>query len=93
MEKVTEGDNTGWSLLGRNPVNYGNIGNQVIDLSESIASGNYLGAVGNNSFSAGRNTLAEGDFSVALGRLGYASGFGAMAISGGEASCHYAFSM
>ena len=35
LEKITEGGNTGWRILGRNPDNYANIGQQAIDFSFS----------------------------------------------------------
>ncbi|VAV83976.1 hypothetical protein MNBD_BACTEROID02-844, partial [hydrothermal vent metagenome] len=35
LEKITENGNTGWRLIGKNPANYGDIGNNATDLSSS----------------------------------------------------------
>ncbi|MCF6182597.1 tail fiber domain-containing protein [Lutibacter sp.] len=88
LEKITEGGNTGRRLIGQNPANYGNIGNNAVDLSYSAtnltlygATGNYSTAMGiktrasgNISTSMGSNTLASGSVSTAMGLLSLASG-------------------
>ncbi len=73
LEKITE-TNQGWRILGRNPNNYGDIGQDAIDLSYSDSSSSTKGATGDISFSKGYNTTAQGDYS-------HAEGFGTIAIN------------
>jgi len=80
LEKITEGGNTGYRLLGSNPSRHGNIGSGAIDFSyqpfnselgatgtNSIAVGNETNASGNNSVAMGFGANAEGDNSIAMG--------------------------
>jgi len=75
LEKITEGGNTGWRLLGRNPANYGNIGLDAVDLSinNSFASST-RGATGISSIAMGFFTIASGFSSTAMGSQTTASG-------------------
>ena len=74
LQKITEGGNTGWRILGRDTANYGNIGNVAIDLSFSDAMSSSIGATGSLSTAIGRNTTASGGYSIAMGNLTTASG-------------------
>ena len=79
LEKITEGGNSGWRLIGKNPNHYGDIGNEAVDLSEGC--NNSSGAVGDYSFAEGYKTHAGGDIShaegcstLALGKCSHAEG-------------------
>ena len=74
LERITEGSNTGWRILGRNPDNYGDIGDGAIDFSYSSSASPTRGATGNYSFAEGRDTTASGYYSHAEGRRANASG-------------------
>jgi hypothetical protein len=74
LEKITEGGNTGWRLIGQNPANYGNIGVNAKDISSSTGSSTTKGATGNNSIAIGTNVTASEQSSVALGNSTMASG-------------------
>jgi hypothetical protein len=67
LEKITEGSNTGWRLIGRNPANYGNIGMNAVDISSSLTASSTRGAQGEYSFAQGRNTRASATAAVAFG--------------------------
>ena len=53
LEQITEGSNTGWRLIGRDPNNYGDIGNGAIDLSYGSSASTTYGATGDYSFCVG----------------------------------------
>ncbi|MBK6365472.1 MAG: tail fiber domain-containing protein [Saprospiraceae bacterium] len=80
LENITEGGNTGWRLLGRNPGNYGNIGEDAVDLSENINVSATTGATGDNSLASGSQTTAFGFYSTAMGFRTTALGPAATAI-------------
>lgn len=91
LEKITEGSNTGWRLIGVNPANYGNIGPNAVDLSTSSASSSTMGATGNYSYAEGYTTTASGNLSHAEGSYTTASGYSSHAegyttIASGEYS-------
>lgn len=69
--EITEGVNTGYAHKYRadNPDNYGNIGDQAIDLSYSTAASSIMGALGGRSFLTGVNnrTSTSGYISVIIG--------------------------
>lgn len=68
LEKITEGGNTGWRLLGSDPNKYGDIGSNAIDLSiNNFIISNIHGATGNSSFASGVATKARGYGSSAIG--------------------------
>jgi len=67
LERITEGGNTGWRLIGRNPNNYGNIGMNAVDISTSTSASATRGATGQYSFAQGLNTRAFGTSAVSLG--------------------------
>jgi len=74
LEKITEGSNTGWRLIGQDANNYGNIGSNAIDVSFSPTSSTEKGATGTFSFTEGVNTIASGSFSHAQNTSTTASG-------------------
>jgi len=80
LAKVQEGGNDGWRILGRNPDNYGDIGQGAIDFNESLILSTTVGATGYNSFAAGTRTTASGRQSAAFGDGTVADNYGAMAV-------------
>lgn len=108
LEKITEGGTTGWRLLGRDPNNHGNIGEDAVDLSlssivsatngatgaASIAMGQQTLASGNTSTALGINTTASGTYSTAMGASTNATGYASTAMgSATTASDFYAVAM
>lgn len=72
LESISDdGINTGWRLISRSPLNYGNIGQDATDVSTSDGWG--VGATGNYSFAEGLNTNAEGTSAHAEGERTFAS--------------------
>ena len=67
LKKVNEGNGDGIIIASRNPLNYGNIGSNAIDLSFSDTASSTRGATGLSSFSAGDRTTASGQFATSLG--------------------------
>ncbi|MEO1033177.1 MAG: tail fiber domain-containing protein [Bacteroidota bacterium] len=67
LEQLTEDGDTGWRLIGKDPNNYGDIGANAVDLSQSTISSSSHGATTLAAFAAGTNTTASGFSSVALG--------------------------
>jgi hypothetical protein len=93
LEKITEGGQTGWRLIGSDPANFGDIGNNAVDISSPGVMPN-SGALGTSSLAAGANNYATGYTSVAFGNENVASGAGA--IVGGfdsGATGDYAFAI
>lgn len=102
LERLTENGNTGWRLIGRDPNNYGDIGEGAIDFSHSTSPSNENGATGEKSFAFGTdakatgiysfaigdNTEAKGEYSEAIGRNTYAVGPFSKALFGGTAIGH-----
>jgi Chaperone of endosialidase len=74
LEKITENGKTGYRLLGRNPINHGNIGEEALDLTYSETAGTTLGATGDYSIAMGAETTASGFVSTAMGDYTTASG-------------------
>jgi hypothetical protein len=74
LERITEGANTGWRLIGRNPANYGDIGSGAVDFSNSNTASTVRGARGSNSVAYGVNTRAVGSSSDAGGNSTQANG-------------------
>jgi len=94
LEKITEGGNDGYRLVGKSPTFYGDIGEQATDLSESVGVTIFAGAVGDYSFAFGNGTYAEKDYSTAGGLASSATGVAALAVgstvrAGGEASVSF----
>ncbi len=84
IEQVTEDGNTGLRRSDANPANYGNIGNDALDLSVSFSPSTTRGATGNLSFALGGGTTASGRLSTSFGRRTVASG--RFSIAGGDSS-------
>ncbi len=80
LEKVTESGKTGYRILGKDTANYGNIGNNAIDLSNQSNASNTTGSTGDYSINAGYNTTASGVNAVAFGNGTVASGYLATAM-------------
>jgi hypothetical protein len=73
LEKITEGANTGYRILGRDPANYGNIGSNAVDLSVSNAASTTKGATGKYSVAMGESNIASGYVATAMGTYTIAS--------------------
>ena len=67
LEKLEDNNKVGWRILGRDPNNFGEIGDQAIDLSTSDDPGSINGATGKNSFAVGSVVQASADMSAAIG--------------------------
>ncbi len=67
LENLTESGTSGWRLTGANPENYGDIGLNAVDLSDSQEASTIYGATGNNSTSLGFISTASGFGSMSLG--------------------------
>jgi hypothetical protein len=86
LEKVNEGNGNGIIIRGRNPLFFGNVGQDAVDLSYNFIT-NTRGATGRGSFTTGVNTYADGQFSAAMGRATEATGYASVALGeGGVAS-------
>lgn len=88
LELISEGNNDGYRLIGRNALYYGNVGNDAVDFSASDTQSTSFGAIGNNAIAFGITTKASGIGSLATGRnteanagLSTAMGFGSQANS------------
>ena len=75
LEAIDEGNGIGWRLIGRDATNYGNIGNNAVDLSLSTVSGETHGATGSGSFVTGGSNIANNTYSVAMGSTNTATGY------------------
>ncbi len=84
LETLNEGSGNGWRLVGKDPVNYGNIGLNAVDLSHSSAISSTRGATGANATTLGFDTTASGDRSTAMGSSTTASGFRSTAMGNGS---------
>ncbi|MEM5565199.1 hypothetical protein WNY78_08785 [Psychroserpens sp. AS72] len=93
LEKITENDGTtdktGWRLVGQDPIYYGPIGNNAIDLSISVDTFYPMGAVGDFSNAFGVGTRAVGEFSTTLGFGTLASGNNSTAIGNRSTASGY----
>lgn len=82
LEQLNEGNGNGWRLIGQDVNNFGNIGNNAVDLSTTTFPNTTYGATGNSSFTAGIVTTASGFGATALGNGSSASGENAFAAGG-----------
>ena len=80
LEALDEGNGIGWRLKGKDPDNYGNLGEGAVDFSHSIAASTSRGATGLYSTAFGIHTIASGDGSIALGNTVTASGLNSTAM-------------
>ena len=76
LEEITEGPNTGYRIVGRDTANYGDIGDNAVDLSYSSLASTTNGASGDYSTAMGFRTSASENFSTAMGNFTRASGIG-----------------
>ena len=67
LEAIDEGNGTGWRLIDRDPANYGNIGSNAVDFSDSDEATNTNGAVGSRSFVTGKNNEGQVPYSSIFG--------------------------
>ena len=67
LSTITEAGNVGIARTGRNPLNYGNIGANAVDLSLSTVPSSAYGATGVNSFATGKLNQASGSYSSSEG--------------------------
>ncbi|MFC0604196.1 tail fiber domain-containing protein [Winogradskyella pulchriflava] len=74
LEALDEGNGIGWRLVGVDDNNYGNIGNEAIDLSINNITSTVYGATGNRSVALGFSTEASGAYAMATGYNTEASG-------------------
>ncbi len=58
----------GWRLIGRNPSNYGLVGHNAVDFSNSLDNSSSNGATGNYSAAFGVSTISSGEASFAQGK-------------------------
>ena len=86
LEQITEGANTGWRLIGKEPLNYGDIGNEAVDLSHSETASSTLGATGTYSVAIGYENTASGDRSFVGGISSISSGSNSIAFGAGAAA-------
>ena len=88
LQQVKEGTNTGYRILGGNPLNHGKIGKNALDLSyQSLAIKG--GAEGDYSTAIGDLALAAGDYSTAIGHGVVASGYASTAMGLGTTAESY----
>ena len=74
LSSVTEDEKTGVRLYTEIAANYGNIGSNAVDLSNSSATSDLRGATGDSSTAMGGDTTASGITSTAMGNTTVASG-------------------
>ena len=67
LEAIDEGNGAGWRLIGRDPDNYGNIGEGAIDFSNSTEATNENGSVGDGAITFGTNNINESGQSIVTG--------------------------
>lgn len=67
LESIDEGNGNGWRLIGRDPDNYGNIGLNAIDFSNSDAVSTERGSTGENAITFGNNNINQQSGSIVLG--------------------------
>ncbi len=68
LQRITEGSQSGWRLIGQDGANRGEIGVEAIDMSISNIVSSIQGATGNYSFAQGYNTIAQGVASHTIGQ-------------------------
>ncbi|RED42123.1 trimeric autotransporter adhesin [Winogradskyella eximia] len=80
LEAVNEGNGLGLVKVGRVAANYGNVGENAVDLSYSQFTGNATGATGIASTAMGVNSIASGSYSTAMGIATKADAYNSAAI-------------
>jgi hypothetical protein len=76
LETINESNGTGLVKAGRVAANYGNVGENAVDLSQSNSTSTTRGATGFYSTAMGLITTASGAFSTAMGRATTAESYG-----------------
>jgi len=90
LEKITENNNTGYRLRGRDPDNYGDIGIDAVDFSISNSASTTSGATSDGTFAVGYKTEASWSYAAAFGSRSKAAGISAFASgTGSEAAWDY----
>ena len=74
LKRLTESPYTGWRFSNAVAANYGDIGDEAVDLSYSDGASPTKGATGQNSTAMGYITTASGEYSTAMGYATIASG-------------------
>ena len=77
LEALDEGNGVGWRLIGQDADNYGNIGLNAVDLSNSTSASSTTGAVGISTFAQGEDHQIDAGYSAAFGwnnKILYAGG-------------------
>ncbi|WP_299605447.1 hypothetical protein [uncultured Aquimarina sp.] len=80
LEAIDEGNGKGWRLIGSNADNYGDIGENAIDLSVSSNASTTNGALGFSSFALGYNASAQNSYDTSIGNFAISSGASSTAI-------------
>jgi hypothetical protein len=73
IKAIDEGNGIGYVIANRDPLNYGNVGNRAVDLSNNSFANTTYGATGTNSNASGSGTTASGNWSTASGSFTNAS--------------------
>lgn len=89
LETLDEGNGVGYRLKDKDATNYGDIGENAVDLSNSESTSTTYGAIGNYSTALGNITTASGFGSMSLGvatkaESYYSMAIGALNIGGGN---------
>ena len=90
LQRLTESGITGWRFSTAVAANYGNIGDEAVDLSYSDGASTTRGATGLGALAMGDNTTASGDYSTAIGAFTNASGSVSTAMGDGTTASGYA---
>lgn len=77
--RITEDGKTGWRLYGKDPNNYGPIGQDAVDLSISTEANTERGATGTGSLASGNEVIASGAYSLGIGHGVISKGVSAIA--------------
>jgi len=89
LEIMNEGNGDGWRLIGRDPANYGNIGENAVDFSNNDVASSAYGATGDNSIAMGYQATASNGWSIAIGREAMASNYYSVALGPHSESSGY----
>lgn len=86
LEKITEGGNTGWRLIGRNAANFGDIGSQAVDFINSTGASTTRGVLSTSAVGFGQNNsiAANAPYSIITGANNAISGGGYGLVVGGN---------
>jgi len=80
LQLIDEGNGEGYRLIGKDPLNYGDIGLKALDLSDTQVANDIAGATGESSVAIGNVAIAEGIGSIAIGTLVRSESFHATAL-------------